>query len=131
LIAGRHGFSCPPETVSIWVPARLATLRITRQNRGSRGPPESPVRGGKRPRFAPQGHVIGPDLRFRPLGALGKCELNRKGSKREKGSAWGAWNSVAGGPAYVFWDQGMYGFAAARIAPRIPMRPPIVPGWPP
>src|SRR6059058_5734350 len=70
LIAGRHGFSCPPETVSIWVPARLAALRITRQNRGRGGPPESLFRGGKRPRFAPQGHVIGPDLRFRPLGAL-------------------------------------------------------------
>src|SRR6266487_1038506 len=34
-------------------------------------------------------------------------------------------------PAHVCLDQGRYGFAAARIAPRSPMTPPIVPGRPP
>jgi len=60
-----------------------------------------------------------------------KMRAQKEGIEKGKGLRLGAWNSVAGGAAYVFWDQGMYGFAAARIAPRIPMRPPIVPGWPP
>src|SRR5437762_2917384 len=82
------------------------------------------------PDSPPQPPVIGTEVRLRPRGL---CEnaIAKGRVEKGKGSAWGAWNSVAGGPAYVFWDQGMYGFAAARIAPRIPMRPPIVPGWPP